>query len=42
MALVDARVCCVLMSFGRRGMVRRRARVSIPDYDQFINNNLSK
>ena len=41
-AQVDAHVCYVLMSFGRRGMGRRRARASIPDDDQFSNNNSSK
>ena len=40
--LGDARVFYVLMSFGRRGMGRRRERVSISDYDQFSNNNSSK
>ena len=42
MALVEARVFYVLISFERCGMGRRRARVSIPDDDQFSNNNLSK
>ena len=36
-ALVDACICYILISFGRRGMRRRRARVSITDDDQFSN-----
>ena len=30
----------LLISFRRCGMVRKRSRVSIPDYDQFSNNKL--
>ena len=41
-ALVEVHVCYVLMSFGRRGMSRRRARVSIMHGDQSSNNNFIK
>ena len=41
-ALIGARVCYVLISFVSHGMGRRKARVSIPDDDQFSNNNSSK
>ena len=41
-ALVDACVFYVLMSFGRRGMGRRRERASIPDDDHFSKISLPK